>query len=629
MTELTGQNLGRYHILAQLGEGGMASVYEAVDTVLKRRVAIKVILPQRRFSETFTRRFEREARALAQLSHPNIVKVLDYGNEAGLPFLVMEYLPGGTLKQKLGQQLDWREAVNLVIPIAKALGYAHEQQIVHRDVKPANILLTQSGDPMLSDFGIAKILETEETTDLTGTGVGIGTPDYMAPEQGTNEAVDCRADVYALGVMLYEMLTGRKPYQADTPMAVLFKKSTEPLPRPRKYAPNLPASLENILFRCLQPKPDHRYPTANNLVADLEDTLAGIAPKRTSLLLPAILIGIASLLTLAAGLLAANFIKRNQDTTLTDVAQVQEPVSAEVIVLPTFTDFPPSASPATPTEAVKVSQRDGMKLLHVPAGEFIHGASSENLTALLAMCPNCPVDQLEDAQPQSVIYLDAFWIDETEVTNIQFARFVADSGYRTSAETTNDYSYVQDLELKAFIHDPGADWQHPRGKSSDILSKGEYPVTQISWQDAFAYCQWAGRRLPTEAEWEKAARGQDGRLFPWGNRPPAGEDLNYNFTPGTLVSVGRYHGGASPYGALDMSGNVWEWVADYYAEDYYADIPDVNPDGPVNGEYRVFRGGSWASELDPYLLFVTTFYRLTNYDYISSDVLGFRCASSQ
>jgi serine/threonine protein kinase len=629
MTELTGQNVGRYHILAQLGEGGMASVYEAVDTVLQRRVAIKVILPQRRFSEMFIRRFEREARALAQLSHPNIVKVLDYGEEAGLPFLVMEYLPGGTLKKKLGHRLDWGEAVNLVIPIAKALAYAHEQQIVHRDVKPANILLTQSGEPMLSDFGITKILETEETTDLTGTGVGIGTPDYMAPEQATNNAVDRRADIYALGVMLYEMLTGRKPYLADTPMAVLLKKTTEPLPRPRKYAPDLPASLENILFRCLQPKPDNRYPTADDLVADLEDALAGIPQKRASLLLPMILIGAASLLALAAGLLALNFIKPDGDITPTAVVLKQSPVPPEVIVFPTITGLPPSPPPAKATEAVRVSPHDGMEMLYVPAGEFIHGVSEEDLTELLGMCPDCPVDQLKDAQPQSVIYLDAFWIDKTEVTNAQFARFVADSGYRTNAETTDDYSYVQDVEIKDFIPVPDADWRHPRGKASDILSKDDYPVTQVSWQDAFAYCQWAGRSLPTEAEWEKAARGQDGNLFPWGNRPPGQEDLNYNFNPGTLVRVGSYPGGASPYGALDMSGNVWEFVADFYAADYYANIPDVNPSGPVKGEDRVFRGGSWASEFDPYLLFVTTFYRLTNHDYISSDVLGFRCASSQ
>jgi eukaryotic-like serine/threonine-protein kinase len=629
MTEIIGRDLGRYHILAQLGEGGMASVYEAVDTVLKRQVAIKVILPQRRFSKLFIRRFEREAMALAQLSHPNIVKVLDYGEQAGLPFLVMEYLPGGTLKQKLGRQLEWRAAVNLVIPIARALAYAHERQIVHRDVKPANILLTQTGEPMLSDFGVAKILETEETTDLTGTGVGIGTPDYMAPEQGRNESVDRRADIYALGVMLYEMLTGRKPFQADTPMAVLLKKSTDPLPRPRTYALDLPGSVETILIRCLQPAPENRYPTANDLIADLEKALAGIPPRKVSLLIPAVLIGAAALLVLAAGFLAMNFVKLGAVPTPTAILPVRSPSPAAMIVLPTSTVLVPSPVPATATDAVRISGRDGMEMLYVPAGEFIHGVSAQDLSALRGMCPNCPVDQLEDAQPQSRIYLDAFWIDKTEVTNAQFARFVADSGYRTIAETTDDSSYVQDITLKDFVHVPDADWRHPRGKRSDILSKDDYPVTQVSWQDAFAYCQWAERRLPTEAEWEKAARGEDGRLFPWGNRPPGQEDLNYNFTPGTLVRVGSYPGGASPYGALDMSGNVWEFVADYYSADYYANIPDVNPSGPVKGKDRIFRGGSWASEFDPYLLFVTTFYRLTNHDTISSDVLGFRCASSQ
>ena len=181
ITNLIGQSLGRYHILEQLGEGGMATVYKASDTRLERNMTIKVILPQKQQSEKFIKRFEREAKTLAQLSNPNIVKVLDYGDYDGVPFIVMEYVHGGTLKKKLGKPIPWAEAADLQAPIAQALECAHKypQKIVHRDVKPSNILLTQSGEPMLSDFGVAKILETEETMDLTGTGVGVGTPEYM------------------------------------------------------------------------------------------------------------------------------------------------------------------------------------------------------------------------------------------------------------------------------------------------------------------------------------------------------------------------------------------------------------------------------------------------------------------
>jgi serine/threonine protein kinase len=203
MTDFTGQTIGRYHIIEALGEGGMATVYKAFDTRLERNVAIKVIRTDLFGTTVLNRmlkRFEREAKVLAKLSHPNIVKVLDYGEHDGAPYLVMEYLPGGTLKQKLaGRQISWQDAIRLLMPVARALAHAHASGIIHRDIKPSNILITQTGEPMLSDFGIAKILENETTTELTTSGAGIGTPDYMAPEQGMGQA-DERADVYALGI---------------------------------------------------------------------------------------------------------------------------------------------------------------------------------------------------------------------------------------------------------------------------------------------------------------------------------------------------------------------------------------------------------------------------------------------
>ncbi len=188
MRDLIGQSFGRYQILDQLGEGGMATVYKAYDTRLERDVAVKVIrtgsLPQ----DTVVRalkRFEREAKALAKLTHPNIVPISDYGEFEGKPYLVMPYLAGGTLKQKLGKPIPWQEAAQLLIPVAEALDYAHSQNMIHRDVKPSNILLAQRGQPMLTDFGIAKVLDLEETQDLTRTSPAVGTPEYMAPEQAT------------------------------------------------------------------------------------------------------------------------------------------------------------------------------------------------------------------------------------------------------------------------------------------------------------------------------------------------------------------------------------------------------------------------------------------------------------
>ena len=259
MAQLIGQDIGRYHIVEQLGEGGMAQVYKAYDHRLERYVAVKVILPSQEQSEMFLKRFEREAKSLAGLSHSNIVRVLDYGEQDGMPYLIMEYISGGTLKQRMGRVYPYDEAAHTLFPIAQALDYAHQHGIYHRDVKPANILINDGGQPLLSDFGIAKVLETGDQNTLTGTGVGIGTPEYMSPEQGLGQGVDGRSDVYSLGVIFYEMITGRKPFRADTPMAVVIKQINDPLPRPREYMPELPEAVEAVVFQALAKKPEERF----------------------------------------------------------------------------------------------------------------------------------------------------------------------------------------------------------------------------------------------------------------------------------------------------------------------------------------------------------------------------------
>ena len=268
MTNLIGKSLDRYHILEQIGEGGMATVYKAFDTRLERDVAVKVIRTElfgKAIIERILKRFEREAKALARMSHPNIVNVYDYGEYEGAPYIVMEFMQSGTLKGQLGKPMPWRQALILLLPLANALAYAHKQKVIHRDLKPSNILLTEQGQPLLTDFGIAKILEIEDGQTLTGTGVGVGTPEYMAPEQGMGKDVDARADIYALGVVLYELLTGRKPYTADTPMAVIFKHITDPLPRPSSFVPDLPDRVEKLLLKALAKKAEDRYQNMDSL----------------------------------------------------------------------------------------------------------------------------------------------------------------------------------------------------------------------------------------------------------------------------------------------------------------------------------------------------------------------------
>ena len=280
MNSLIGQTLGHYHIVEQLGEGGMATVYKAYDTHLERDVAVKVIRTDQfapSVLERILKRFEREAKLLAKLTHPNIVHVIDYGDFDNIPYLVMEYLPGGTLKQWLGTPMPVAEAAHLLLPVARALDYAHRQGMIHRDVKPSNILITADGEPMLTDFGIAKLLESEDAQTLTGTGVGMGTPEYMAPEQWVGKATPA-SDQYSLGVIFYEMITGRKPYTADTPAAILLKQANDPLPAPGSYVPGLDGAVEKFIYKAMAYRVDDRFDDMGAFTKALKALESGAEP---------------------------------------------------------------------------------------------------------------------------------------------------------------------------------------------------------------------------------------------------------------------------------------------------------------------------------------------------------------
>ena len=272
--DYSGQQFEHYQLIAKLGQGGMATVYKAYDTRLERDVAIKVVrkesIPPEHL-ERILKRFEREAKALAKFIHPNIVPVHDYGEYQGAPFLVMAYLPGGTLKERIGKPVPVQTALRYVIPIASALSYAHQRGVIHRDVKPSNILITDDGTVMLSDFGIAQVLE-EATTQLTATGMGVGTPEYMAPEQWQGQAT-AASDQYALGVVLYELLTGQKPYSAETPLAVALKVMSEPLPRPSELVPEIQETVEKVLYKALARDPQDRYESMEAFKSALEDVI--------------------------------------------------------------------------------------------------------------------------------------------------------------------------------------------------------------------------------------------------------------------------------------------------------------------------------------------------------------------
>ncbi len=275
MQDLKGQMLGNYQILEELGRGGMAVVYRAYQQSLNRYVAIKVLPPQLSFDQEFVERFQREARAAAGLRHPNIVVIHDVGQEEGIYYIVMEYLEGRTLKEVIEQEgaLPPKRVVRIMEQVAGALDYAHQRGFVHRDVKPANIFVGEGDRVTLTDFGIAKA--ATETQHLTRTGTLMGTPEYMSPEQAAGGVVDHRADLYALGVVLYQMMVGRVPYRGTTPHATLHAVIYESPPLPRQLNPGLGVGIEAVVLKAIAKRPEERYQRGKEMVEALRGALAG------------------------------------------------------------------------------------------------------------------------------------------------------------------------------------------------------------------------------------------------------------------------------------------------------------------------------------------------------------------
>ncbi len=269
MEDLTGKQFGPYQVVAPLGEGGMAAVYKAYQPGVDRYVALKILPRHFAGDPLFVSRFEQEAKVLAKLQHPHILPVFDFGQADGYTYIVMPFLQSSDLTALVRTQtLSLAQIRRIISQVGDALDYAHSRGLVHRDVKPSNVLLDERGNCLLTDFGIAKIVES--SSKLTATGGIIGTPSYMAPEQGMGEPVDGRSDIYALGIMLYEMATGRVPYQAETPMAVMIKHLNDPLPLPRHLNPALPEAVERVILKALAKNPQDRYATAGEMVRALQ-----------------------------------------------------------------------------------------------------------------------------------------------------------------------------------------------------------------------------------------------------------------------------------------------------------------------------------------------------------------------
>ncbi len=281
LNDLIGQTLGQYRIIEQIGKGGMATVFKAYQPGLDRYVAIKALAPFQAEQAGFNARFTREARAIASLHHPNILPVYDFGQAHDYSFIVMRYVEGSrTLRDVMAQRLDLAKATDITAQVAAALDHAHGRGIIHRDVKPGNVLM--DGDwALLGDFGLAKM--AEPMTTLTGPGVGLGTPAYMSPEQGQALPLTHRSDIYSLGIILFEMLTGQIPHNADTPFAIILKRLTEPLPMPRSLNAAIPEPVERALLKALANNPDDRFDSAGALAEAVRAGLAGLTAETAKL----------------------------------------------------------------------------------------------------------------------------------------------------------------------------------------------------------------------------------------------------------------------------------------------------------------------------------------------------------
>lgn len=874
MEGLLGRTLDNtYRVDRLLGRGGMGAVYQARDVALERDVAIKVMHPHFTDDPRFRARFLQEARAVASLDHPGIVKVYAFGQDLGLLYIVMDLITGQTLQAWLGRLADegkiigLGESLAIAQRVALALHYAHERGILHRDVKPSNILLKPVDtalrepddlyfSPVLTDFGLAKLAEGGVQTQ---TGAAMGTPNYMSPEQCMGVDLDRHTDVYSLGVVLFELTTGRVPFEARSLTEAIRLHTQEPPPPPRAINPALPIEVENVVLRALAKRPQDRFATAKEMAEALKAVMPAGAAGQTAAstqvqetgpyaslttrlaqeaaALPRTVVGAsagaggpvgvsianpqlsaapgsyttlsitvsnhgpsldrfwvgvegiplnwlptlpptlqllpggqqsfelairpplssetragryvlliqvtsrddpkraaearATLIvtpyvqfrstlrpqTIAAGKTAEVVVENQGNVSQAFVVQWEgkegelafEPSQAQVTVaagevasvpfaarprsgrwiggarthafsaavhtagrdvqtldghvvsrgsvplwsvplflflclllsggaglallgpenllgiVPTRTaTSPPAATTPTvatpapttmvtpsavavhtptptatavssPTSAPSPTPQAptptpagayaGMVL--VPAGDFVQGSTEAQIQDALDACTQgdnlCFLQGLQDELPQHTVSLDAFYIDVRETTNAEYAACVQAGACQPPAPASSN-------TRGAYYGDP---------------AYADYPVIYVTWQDAGAYCRWAGKRLPTEAEWEKAARGPDGLLWPWGDlfspdranfRPPGTAPDS-----GDTSRVGSYPEGASPYGAMDMVGNAWEWVADWYEASYgasYQGQPTAqNPQGPASGDRKVVRGGSWNSNV--------------------------------
>jgi serine/threonine-protein kinase len=612
----------KYRILCRIGGGGMAQVYLARHRFHGGLFAVKVLAEHLAEDASIVSRFEREARMAASLAnHPNIVPIFDIGAGSGLYFLVMQFIAGEDMTGYLRREkrLSLGDAANVIAQTAEALSCAEAKRIVHRDLKPANMLLDESGRIKLLDFGISRI--NDASNGLTRPGESMGTPHYMSPEQIRGETCDIRSDLYSLGVVFFELITGQRPFEHETMSATLMAHLTTVPPSVLTLDPTLPAACDTIVQKLLAKRPEDRFQNTAELLEVLCAHGATTGPGR---LRPSIDPGLREAIEHAEQMpldvqtganasssrisrsngqveIASSSTETYADRTIQmEVPPAKPEVSREAAPKSEVALAPKSkvalwigvavavllfsgigytvirmrhASPVTTNvAAVKnalpqtISDAHGTMLL-VPAGPFSFGSASDHA--------------------QRSVVLPDFYIDETEVSNAEYRRFCESTG-------------------------------HAPPQTSDYATHPDYPVTNVSFDDATAYAAWAGRRLPTEEEWEKAARGTDGRVFPWGDAPWT-ENVPNQVQPVISESLRR-----SPYGAYNMAGNVWEWTVSPYTstDTENAGMKRLLKGQSFSANWRIIKGGSFGPG-------ASEDFDVTKHRGLPSDArspwIGFRC----
>ncbi|MEZ4599559.1 MAG: SUMF1/EgtB/PvdO family nonheme iron enzyme [Syntrophotaleaceae bacterium] len=665
-----GFQLGRYRIMQKLGAGGMADVFLAEDTTLGRQVALKVLPPELARDPERIARFEKEVRASAALHHPNIVTLFDVGHEGSSPYYTMALLPGGDLKQRIRQGLDPKQALTILLSLADALGYAHQQGFVHRDIKPENILFDAQDRPVLTDLGIARALGSG--TRMTKTGMSIGTPHYMSPEQARGKEVDGRSDLYSLGVVLFEMLTGKVPYDAEDTYAVGLMHISDPVPE-------LPGHLLNyqgLIDRLLAKSPEGRFADAAELMAAIDRVLGGEvlerSAPRTEIIAsvsndpPARNTGegspqrggsnsglawgiggaLAALLLLGGIWLAqrpsgATAPSSTVSASRQDTADQQRQREIDRLLAEARQDL----------EALRLSSPEGnnaleryrrvlaldggnrqarqglerivekyLELCEEAIGQGKFGRAGTYLDKADSILPgagglSAARQRLAAAERQAEQQRQAAlararqtprkgqtWTEP--VTGMEFVWVPGGCFQMGSTDGDSDEKPVHEVCLDGFwmgkTEVTQGQWGKIMGSNPSRFKNGDnYPVEQVSWNDARDYIRKLGSRsgktfrLPTEAEWEYAARsGGKAEKYAGGSNLDAVAWYDDNSGGKTHPVAQKRSNGLGLY---DMSGNVWEWCHDWFDSSYYRNSPRNNPQGPTSGSDRVYRGGGWRS----------------------------------